>query len=40
MASHYVQGIDDDRLRKIADHVHGWLYGDGKDKPALRIVAG
>jgi integrase len=40
MASHYVQGIDDDRLRKIADHVHGWLYGDAKDKPALRIVAG
>jgi len=40
MSHHYVQSIGDDRLQRIADHVHGWLYEDGKDKPALRIVAG
>jgi integrase len=26
MRTHYVEGLDDRRLRKIVDHVHKWLY--------------
>jgi integrase len=26
MASHYREGIDDDRLQAVTQHVHGWLW--------------
>jgi len=28
MSSVYREGIDDDRLRAVADHVRAWLFGD------------
>ena len=27
MAAHYRERIADERLQRVADHVHGWLYG-------------
>lgn len=27
MATHYVERIGDDRLRRVAEHVRGWLFG-------------
>jgi len=29
MAEAYREHIDDDRLRAVADHVRGWLFGNG-----------
>jgi hypothetical protein len=26
MSSHYREGIDDGRLRAVAEHVRAWLY--------------
>jgi integrase len=28
MAAVYREGIEDDRLRAVTDHVHLWLFGD------------
>jgi hypothetical protein len=27
MSSHYREGIADERLQTVADHVRGWLFG-------------
>ena len=37
MSAIYRQGFDDDRLRSIVDHVHGWLYA--KPAKVKRAVA-
>jgi integrase len=29
MAAEYREGVDDDRLRAVVDHVHDWLFGKG-----------
>jgi integrase len=43
----YRERVSDERLRKVTDHVRGWLFGPGNDatkaepaqgKPELRIV--
>lgn len=46
MAAHYVERIDDERLRRVADYIRAWLYADGKldsepakaERPRLRLV--
>jgi integrase len=38
MASHYREGIEDSRLRAVADHVRSWLFTGAKD--AVRDAAG
>ncbi len=39
MSSHYREGIDDARLRAVADHVRAWLFGnepaEGTEGPAI-----
>jgi integrase len=36
MAGTYREHIDDERLRAVTDHVHKWLFGDGKADPARK----
>lgn len=39
MDGEYRERMDDDRLERIANHVHHWLYGDeATAKPRLRVV--
>ncbi len=32
VADHYRERVSDDRLRKVADHVRGWLFGTKGDR--------
>lgn len=45
MGGHYREGISDDRLQRVTDHLHDWLFGDADEpkatatsKPRLRVV--
>ena len=34
MKVNYIERIGDDRLRRVVDHVHDWLFAEGPDDPA------
>lgn len=35
--THYVHGLDDDRLRRVTEHIRGWLFAE-PGKPALKLT--